>query len=387
MILYAKPLSARSALACWMLAGLLMLMGWEQAQACNVPVFRYALERWTPDPYEVVIVHEGPLTAQEKKVVDSLQSYLEDPRGCPTNASLTVIDLSKEVEERWEKVIAGRKFASFPWMIVRFPQSADLKTSLHEGPLDAALLQQLFDSPTRRTLAQRLLQGQTAVWLMIDSGQKEQDEAKAALITGEMKKLEQNLKLPELTESPKDKVRSDLALKIDFSLLRVSRQDEKEKALVRILLGMEEDLPTRTEPIVFPVFGRGLALWAIVGKGINEDNIERAARFLVGPCSCEVKSQNPGVDLLMTAAWEDGLEGRFTKTPELPPLTGLIPEPESTSEGTASSQETRQVPKCIQVPASSGDSGAPVLWHNVYLVLGGGLVVLVLGSLLVFFRR
>jgi len=30
------------------------------AHACQVPVFRYALERWTPDPYEAFVIHRGP---------------------------------------------------------------------------------------------------------------------------------------------------------------------------------------------------------------------------------------------------------------------------------------------------------------------------------------
>ena len=32
------------------------------AEACSVPVFRYALERWQADPYEVFVFHRGPLT-------------------------------------------------------------------------------------------------------------------------------------------------------------------------------------------------------------------------------------------------------------------------------------------------------------------------------------
>src|SRR5688500_2171306 len=29
--------------------------------ACSIPVFRYALERWKPSPYEVLVFHKGPL--------------------------------------------------------------------------------------------------------------------------------------------------------------------------------------------------------------------------------------------------------------------------------------------------------------------------------------
>ena len=35
------------------------------SRACNVPVFRYALERWAADHFEVVIFHRGPLGQAE----------------------------------------------------------------------------------------------------------------------------------------------------------------------------------------------------------------------------------------------------------------------------------------------------------------------------------
>src|SRR5262245_15707935 len=89
--------------------------------------------------------------------------------------------------------------------------------------------------------------------------------------------------------------------------------------LLATFLGMEDDLHKRQEPIVFPVFGRGIALHALVGKGITEENIATAAGFLVGECSCEVRRLNPGVDLLMTADWEGG--------EEMPSLAHLLPEP------------------------------------------------------------
>ena len=87
----------------------------------------------------------------------------------------------------------------------------------------------------------------------------------------------------------------------------------------------EDDLLEESgKPMVFPVFGRGRALWAYIGAGITEENIAEAAQFLIGPCSCQIKRQNPGSDLLLTADWEGSLEGLIeTKDVELPPLSGL----------------------------------------------------------------
>ena len=43
------------------------------ASACNVPVFRYALERWKPDAYEVHVFHKGPLSERDRAAVRLLE--------------------------------------------------------------------------------------------------------------------------------------------------------------------------------------------------------------------------------------------------------------------------------------------------------------------------
>ena len=63
------------------------------AIACNVPVFRYALERWPADPYELVVLHEGELTAKDLAQVKALQQA--DMRSkTPANFNVRTIDVS-----------------------------------------------------------------------------------------------------------------------------------------------------------------------------------------------------------------------------------------------------------------------------------------------------
>ena len=90
-----------------------------------------------------------------------------------------------------------------------------------------------------------------------------------------------------------------------------------------MLLNSESDLYEFDDPIAIPVFGRGRSYFALVGKGINDDNIDEACQFLAGACSCEVKSQNPGVDLLFRVNWELLVEDTPTDEVVLPQLTGL----------------------------------------------------------------
>jgi hypothetical protein len=107
-------------------------------------------------------------------------------------------------------------------------------------------------------------------------------------------------------------------------VIRVSRQDAQEATLIATLMGSEEDLKgLEKEPMVFPVFGRGRALYALIGKGIRPETIEEAATFLIGKCSCQVKEQNPGIDLLFTADWKKLAKGSPLLDRDLPNLAAL----------------------------------------------------------------
>ena len=65
------------------------------AEACSVPVFRYALERWQADPYEVFVFHRGPLTAPQKAQVDRLTREGEAGKTF-ANVRVTTCDLDNE---------------------------------------------------------------------------------------------------------------------------------------------------------------------------------------------------------------------------------------------------------------------------------------------------
>jgi len=78
-------------------------------------------------------------------------------------------------------------------------------------------------------------------------------------------------------------------------------------------------------PVVFPVFGRGRILCALAGKAIVAGNLEDAATFLAGPCSCQVKELNPGIDILMAADWDSVVEGREAVVERVGRIS--IPEP------------------------------------------------------------
>jgi hypothetical protein len=108
-----------------------------------------------------------------------------------------------------------------------------------------------------------------------------------------------------MSEMPEDGQQA-AAPRLEFGLVKVARADAAEKWLVDMLLSLESDLSTpefAAQPMIFAVFGRGRALPPFVGKGITRDNLLECVYFLTGACSCTVKDQNPGMDLLFATDW------------------------------------------------------------------------------------
>ena len=172
-----------------------------------------------------------------------------------------------------------------------------------------------------------MLKGESAVWVLLESGQVAKDQLAYNRLTERLEHLSESLELPAL--DPVD-VEDGLIsideeeLNIAFSTLRISRNDPNESFFIQMLLGTESDLTTFNEPMAFPIFGRGRALYALIGEGIAADVIDEACVFLTGACSCEVKEQNPGVDLLMSVDWDHLVTRQFEIDRELPPLTGFV---------------------------------------------------------------
>jgi hypothetical protein len=299
-----------------------------QLDACNVPVFRYALERWKSEPYELFLFHRGSLTPENQAIADALRQYLEGAAST-TNATLAFVDLTKEANEALVREFESQFRPELPWLMVRYPARAKIKQPAWTGRLRDAALATLLDSPVRCELTKRLSSGESAVWLFVESGDKDQDDAAHALLERELARLEKSLKLREQAGDAGDELgKSGPPLRVAFSTLRVSRSNLEERVLLALLLHCEADLAGTREPMVFPVFGRGLTLLPLIGKGIHPDVIERTAGALVSYCEDTFRQQQPFVDLLVTADWDAIIQGRQVRDPALPSLTGLVaPEP------------------------------------------------------------
>ena len=344
------------------------------ARACNIPVFRFALDSWPSDPYRLTVFHRGPLVAEHRAAVKELEKQAD--RDHPP-VVLEMVDLAKNPDG--VKGVPVPTAADLPYLVVRYPAPTRIEVPVWAGPLKADVPAALLDSPARREIARRIQTSDSAVWVLLASGDAAKDAAAEKLLNVEVQRLAKELKLPVLTAAPEDKLRDDRPLKLAFSVLRVARKDPAEAMLVRMLLNTEDDLPGRSDPMVFPVFGRGRAMPALVGAGITPENISEAAAFLAGPCTCEVKRDNPGVDLLMTADWgRAAAPTPSAGSPVTPGATVPIPAP---APAPTSAQAAEPLP-----PTES----APSAWPRL-LLLGGigitGVLVVFTGVVVLRSRR
>ena len=158
-----------------------------------------------------------------------------------------------------------------------------------------------------------------------------------------------------------------------FSIDKVQRSDPGEAVLLGALLRSDPDLEKSLakEPIAFPIFGRGRALYPLAGKGITDEHIEEACLYLVGSCSCEAKLLNSGLDLPMSADWSVAATG-----PRPSDLLAITAAPGREVKAGEAGGATAALQK-------EDPSGKPASWQR-RLVIGMGIALglLVLVTLL-----
>ena len=362
---------------CAFLGGVLLAAS--PVRACDVPVFRYALERWSPDPYEVTVFHRGVLSPEDQAVVDRLL-HAPSNEGIPANVVVRLVDVDASMDEATGKLWDAH-VSELPWMVVRCPKAAPSEESVWAGRLRSVAREALLDSPVRREIARRILDGGCAVWILLESGHRERDDAAAELLSAQLRRMEEVLELPVPSGGATEAVEDETGypdLRIEFSTVRVSRTDPREQMLVHMLLHSEWDLGVSFEPMAFPVFGRGRVLYALVGDGINEDNIRQACSFLLGACSCQVKDLCPGTDLLMSVDWEGLLAGQVLLSEAVPSIVGLS-EFAGIMEGTG-----RDV-----AAAKAARPGGPfsMFARNLLILFAVGLVALIVASFVLKVRK
>jgi len=263
---------------------LLLGLGVPAAFGCDIPVFRYALDHWPADPFRL----EAP------RAVLAAEPLATDLRNLSSGSGLNL-----------EAAVGTNGTRLFFPFHVKGSEKPEW-----EGKLSPAIYHHLTDSPARQSVIKHILNGDSAVWVLVEAGPAAVNEADAHLLTDRLKFLEAATGLPRLDPNdPDSQLGPGPQLKVQLSLLRVKRSDTNEVELISQLAGPAGlSAYPADQPFVAVVFGRGRVLGAWPQERLNDDFIEEVTHFLLGSCSCEVKAQNPGWDLLLSVDWDDALQ-------------------------------------------------------------------------------
>ncbi len=345
-------------------------VGAQCACACTTPVYRYAMYNWPVAPYYVFYFHHGQIASEDQAVHNLIRELGQaEP---PANLVLELVDgtdqtqleqLPQIVVDAWHACDDG---AGEPVSLVYTAWGAHL----FSGRLDEQTIGALVDSPARRQIGRLFDEGHAAVLLILTGPNAEQnaraEQAVEKLVAdvaagkfnldpidpyglpgveppgfeqAEPPGMDQTHETgssentsaaeahqpradeseaedtPLAAETPSSAEAANAAepeeapASFKLAVVKVARDETAEQWLVRSLLAVEPDLDEfPEEPMVFAIYGRGRALPPFIGKGINYENLVQCVYFLIGPCSCMIKDQNPGMDLLTCWDWEKTAE-------------------------------------------------------------------------------
>ncbi len=310
-----------------------------------MPVYRYALERWESAKFPLYVFHG-------KNVDERYRSWVE--AAGRANVKMRVADVTArpfvEGAEIYGLYAKGKPLPSavlFPAEAVRWIVSGRggaRERDLQEGgPLLAGeslaepLLASLPDSPARQRVAAHLLDGGVAAWVVVKGGDAKADEEFLAKLEAILAKAQKEVVEPEIAAGRISLLWGDSP---NFLVVAVDRKDPAEAFFLWQLLGESSGVDA-AEPLVFPIYGRGRVLLPVGASLLNQGRVDWLASFLVGACSCEVKEENPGRDLVFPDRWEEGIRNPSReKNPEGASVRPIFSPKKGTADFRKSTQRT-----------------------------------------------
>ena len=293
---------------------LLLMLVPDIVSACNIPVFRYALEHWRPDSIELLAFSKNDISKADRKILSdwTRQSM---PGDGSANVEVIVINDLAPSEKRKE---LESLFEGFPiqntYVVVRGKHVRGPMVQWH-GKLADLSAGSVLTSPARDKVAERLLAGDSVVWLLIKSKDDERNERVRSLLKDAFNSLSRRIKLPDGIGLPGSELHSEVPLIMRFAIVEIDPQDAQEKFFATAISNLQPGALEDGEPLVVPIFGRGRGLEVVPGSDLDSALVEDLTVFLCGACSCQVKERNPGFDLLMSVQWERELFGEDGFTP------------------------------------------------------------------------
>lgn len=242
--------------------------------ACSVSVSEYVMQNHYPDMNELIYFYKSDKVDEAVvKKHENLKELFED-----VNVNIRHINTKKITSKRLKYLYDSIEKKQEPFYAL-FNGNY-----FHRVFTPDEKFKDLADSPLRKKIEKELKKRPLYTLLILKTGNSKKDRKAVKVVK---KFLKENEFEPEI------------------KYFELSKDDPKEQFLVKQLLKVETDLENLKEPMVFGIYGKLRALEPLVGEGISEDNFQYLTDFLASDCSCLIKGQLPGVDLIHTYNWDD----------------------------------------------------------------------------------
>jgi len=199
---------------------------------------------------------------------------------------------------------------------------------LIEGPLDVQAVATVLNSVTRGQIINHIAGGSIAVWVLVLSEDEKKNREFMQTLGQALDQAEQQVIEPEKANG---RIRPEWGQETSLPVVLVDQKNSTESFFMSQLLGGCKGTQLN-EPIAVAVFGQGRWLDPVNADALERGVIHEQVRYLVGPCSCEAKKDNPGRDLLLAFPWNQKIQKTIVDKDQvdalpLPSMNGILPEP------------------------------------------------------------
>ena len=275
---------------------LLLLLLPNILSACDVPVFRFALERWVNDPYILLIKHPAELNDNQLEKLTTLRNKYE--------LNKAKCNLVLKIEESTENDFV---------MELRYPEVTGIIRPAWVGDFNLENFDRIIDSPTRKDIHKKIINGTAIVWIVLKSGNNEQDKSFVKKLQEMLPQIQSQFSISKNVKQAKELDQIDgslpqkeldnilystIPLDISFEIIELDKDNMNEQVFVQTLINQSISMIDINEPVAIPIFGRARCLDGIKSSELDLNKLHSTCSYLCSACSCTVKAENPGVDLL-----------------------------------------------------------------------------------------
>lgn len=287
--------------------------------ACKTPVYKYAILNWADrEYYQILRVYDS--SKKQAETDPEIKKQFEGKEFI-TNVGIIPIDISQDLKQMY-----GDDFPTFlkehmgenqpPYNIILNPR----KNVIYKGDIKPDDIPKLIMSPKRKELAEKLSIGYIMLVLVEGKDEAKNKKAHEEIKKGIAKSIEVELDIRSHGEDPSAPPIDKKTLKpITMSYVAVSPNDANEVWFYRQMQKINPRITDEKEPALYGIVGRGFVFdQGLVGEYLTEEQIVNMTIFLSGPCSCTVKAEAGGIDIITSWEWDKTIKVKLEANEEDP---------------------------------------------------------------------